>query len=197
MTKAEITRKYIIEKSAPLFNTKGYSGTSLSDIMEATGLTKGAIYGNFENKDEVAVAAYHYNLDELIGKLSAAMHAKKNATDKLIAFTEYYRNNWKAIFERGGCIIQNAAIEADDNAPYLKKHVQKSIKDWVSGFTRIIEAGQQEGTFHKKINAEAAAYEMITTLEGAIMLGKIMNNQQLLFQGLDKIVNFIHTTLEK
>lgn len=191
MSKAENTRKYIIEKSAPIFNIKGYSGTSLSDIIGATGLTKGAIYGNFENKDEVAIAAYHYNLDELIGKLSAAMRDKKTASDKLIAFTDYYRNNWKTIFERGGCIIQNAAIEADDNAPYLKKHVQRSIKDWVNNFIRIIEMGQQDGTFKKKIDAESYAYEMVTILEGAIMLGKIMNNQQLLFKGLDKIVLLI------
>ncbi|HET6226940.1 MAG TPA: TetR/AcrR family transcriptional regulator [Bacteroidia bacterium] len=197
MSKAENTKNYIVEKSAPIFNIKGYNATSLSDIMEATGLTKGAIYGNFENKDEVAIAAYKHNLDELIGKLIVAMRDKKTAIDKLIAFTEYYRTNWKAIFERGGCIIQNAAIEADDNAPYLKKHVQQSIKDWAKGFTRIIEAGQQEGTIKKKIDAEAAAYEMIITLEGAIMLGKIMNNQQLLFKGLDKIVTFIYTELEK
>lgn len=196
MSKAENTKKHIIEKSAPIFNIKGYSGTSLSDIIEATGLTKGAIYGNFENKDELAIAAYHHNLDELIGKLRIAMSDKKTAGEKLIAFTEYYRTNWKTIFERGGCIIQNAAIEADDNAPYLKKHVQRSIKDWVNSFTRIIEIGQQDGTFKKKIDAEAFAYEMIITLEGAIMLGKIMNNQQLLFKGLDKIVSLIHTELE-
>jgi len=196
MSKAENTKKHIIEKSAPIFNIKGYSGTSLSDIIEATGLTKGAIYGNFENKDELAIAAYHHNLDELIGKLRIAMSDKKTAGEKLIAFTEYYRTNWKTIFERGGCIIQNAAIEADDNAPYLKKHVQRSIKSWVNSFTRIIEMGQQDGTFKKKIDAEAFAYEMIITLEGAIMLGKIMNNQQLLFKGLDKIVSLIHTELE-
>jgi TetR/AcrR family transcriptional repressor of nem operon len=197
MSKAENTKKYIIEKSAPVFNIKGYSGTSLSDIIAVTGLTKGAIYGNFENKDEVAIAAYLHNLDELIGKLTAAMHNKKTASDKLIAFTDYYRTNWKVIFERGGCIIQNAAIEADDNAPYLKKHVQRSIKDWVKSFTRIIEMGQRDGTFKKKIDAEAYAYQLVIILEGAIMLGKIMNNQQLLFKGLDKIVDLIHTELEK
>lgn len=197
MSKAENTKNFIIEKSALIFNTKGYNATSLSDIMEATGLTKGAIYGNFENKDEVAIAAYKHNLDELIGRLSATMRDKKTAIEKLIAFTEYYRNNWKVIFERGGCIIQNAAIEADDNAPYLKKHVQQSIKEWAKSFTRIIENGQKEGTIKKKIDAEAYAYEMIIILEGAIMLGKIMNNQQLLFKGLDKIVTLIRTELKK
>ena len=58
MSKAERTKNFIIEKTAPLFNMKGYSGTSMSDITAATGLTKGSIYGNFENKDEVAIAAF-------------------------------------------------------------------------------------------------------------------------------------------
>ncbi|HAE68223.1 MAG TPA: TetR/AcrR family transcriptional regulator, partial [Sphingobacterium sp.] len=54
MSKAEQTRQYIIEKTAPIFNKKGYFATSLSDITTATGLTKGSIYGNFKDKDDLA-----------------------------------------------------------------------------------------------------------------------------------------------
>lgn len=50
MSKAERTKQFIIEKTAPIFNAKGYMGTSMNDIMNATGLTKGSIYGNFETK---------------------------------------------------------------------------------------------------------------------------------------------------
>ena len=41
MTKAEQTKAFIIERVAPIFNTKGYQGTSLADMTKATGLTKG------------------------------------------------------------------------------------------------------------------------------------------------------------
>jgi len=50
MGKAEQTRRMIIEKAAPIFNKKGYLGTSISDLTKSTGLTKGAIYGNFKDK---------------------------------------------------------------------------------------------------------------------------------------------------
>ncbi len=60
MSKAERTRQYIIEKAAPIINRKGMAGASLSDIMEATGLAKGCIYGNFENKDEICLEAFKY-----------------------------------------------------------------------------------------------------------------------------------------
>ncbi len=49
-TKSDRTKQFILEKVAPVFNKNGYFGTSMSDITEATGLTKGAIYGNFKNK---------------------------------------------------------------------------------------------------------------------------------------------------
>lgn len=197
MSKAENTKKHIIEKAAPVFNIKGYSGTTLSDIIEVTGLTKGSIYGNFENKDEVAIAVYHYNIDLMAARFSEAMAGKNSPADKLIAVTGYYRNNWKSFFERGGCPIQNAAIEADDNAPFLKKHVQNSIKRWVKAFSGIIEEGQKAGTVKKKINAQDFAYDMLTTLEGGVMLGKIMNDPQILFKALDKIVTQIKTDLAK
>ena len=75
LSKAERTKRFIIKKSAPIFNKKGYAGTSLSDLTQATGLTKGSIYGNFKNKDEVAVCAFQHNLAYMIESLTAEMQA--------------------------------------------------------------------------------------------------------------------------
>jgi len=62
MTKSEQTKAFIIEKTAPIFNSKGYAGTSLTDITEATKLTKEVFMETLANKDEVALAAFDYNL---------------------------------------------------------------------------------------------------------------------------------------
>ena len=61
--KSEATRQQVIESTAELFNKKGYLGTSISDLEKATGMTRGSIYGNFENKDAVALAVFDYNWD--------------------------------------------------------------------------------------------------------------------------------------
>ncbi|RZK05397.1 MAG: TetR/AcrR family transcriptional regulator, partial [Flavobacterium sp.] len=45
MSKSEQTKQFIIEKAAPIFNKKGFAGTSMNDILEATGLAKGGVYG--------------------------------------------------------------------------------------------------------------------------------------------------------
>jgi len=197
MSKAEKTRDYIIEKAAPVFNKKGYAGTSLNDLVSATGLTKGSIYGNFENKDEVATAVFEYNIDGVNRRIAEYVVPKKTAREKLIGITEYYRANWKNVFERGGCPLQNASVEADDNLSFLKPHVQNSISRWAKSIGRIIEHGKENGEFKKNVNSTEHAYMIITLLEGGIMLGKIMNNHKHLFLALDRIVGIINTEIKK
>src|SRR5882672_5663677 len=101
MTKAERTKQFIIEKSAPIFNTKGVAGTAMSDIMEATKLAKGSLYVHFENKDELSYAAVDYNLDKLAEKTIAAMNKHKTAKGKLLAVADFYNDPLNIPLEGG------------------------------------------------------------------------------------------------
>ena len=197
MSKAERTKEYIIEKAAPVFNRKGYAGTSLTDLTDATGLTKCSIYGNFENKDELALAVYEHNVIALHKRLDAYILPQATALGKLRGFTEYYRNNWKRTFDRGGCPMLNAAIEADDNLPFMKSKVQDSIKKLVGRISGIIEEGKKTGECRKNVNARDFAYSMITLLEGGIMLSKIENNPKHLLSALDRMLAMINNELKK
>ena len=196
MSKSEKTRAFIIERSAGVFNKKGYSGTSLSDIIEVTGLTKGSIYGNFENKDEVAVSAYLYSFSDLQKRVHEEIKDKKPGYQRLMAFTGFYRKNWKLLFDRGGSPIQNASIEADDNIDVLKVPVQQSIIGWAKQISDIIEEGMAQGEFRPYLNAPDYAFTIISQLEGGIMLGKIMNNPHLLFLSIDRVEYIINKELK-
>ncbi len=84
MSKAERTRQFIVEKTAPLFNAKGYAGTSLSDMTDATGLTKGSIYGNFANKDEVALAVFDHNWGRVQSLLRSEMDRRSTCKSQVV-----------------------------------------------------------------------------------------------------------------
>ncbi|MEH0152762.1 TetR/AcrR family transcriptional regulator [Limibacter armeniacum] len=191
MSKADRTKAFIIEKSAPLFNKKGYAGTAISDIIQATGLTKGAIYGNFENKDHIAIEAYHFNVNELGMKMRAMMSVKETATDKLVAFAEFYRSDWHTFSERGGCPILNASVEADDSYPVLKKHVRNSILNLTNELAEVIEKGKAEGEFRKELDAREYAYTFVTMIEGGIMMSKIMEKPALLDAAIDRVISMV------
>ena len=67
--KAEETRQTIIEKAAVIFNKNGYQRTTMSTLTRALGLTKGAIYGHFTDKDELAVEAFRYSVRQMSERL--------------------------------------------------------------------------------------------------------------------------------
>ncbi|WP_333596609.1 TetR/AcrR family transcriptional regulator [Chryseobacterium flavum] len=192
MSKAEKTKQLIIEKTATLFNTKGYISTSLSDITQVTGLTKGSIYGNFENKDEVAIEVYKYNAGLLSKTLSGSFGDKyPTSLDKLYAFVDFYRKNWEVVFSNGGCPLMNAATEADDSFPALKIQVKRSFEQWMKKISGVIAEGQNKGEIEKKINAVHYASLFIMLIEGGILLSKTMGNQSYLNQALDRVTAII------
>ena len=65
MGKSEETRRLIIKKAASIFNQYGYKGTSMAQLTKAINMTKGSIYGNFNNKNEIALAAFEYNVAKI------------------------------------------------------------------------------------------------------------------------------------
>jgi TetR/AcrR family transcriptional repressor of nem operon len=192
MSKSDQTRQFIIEKTASIFNKKGYAGTALSDITEATGLTKGSIYGNFKNKDEVILEVFKYSTNELSKKTDDWIAGHKNAYDTLISLTEFYRNNWNFIFKNGGCPMLNAATEVDDILPFMKTTVQRSFYGWATKFSAIIEQGKSTKEFKEKINAIDYANTFIMLIEGGILLSKISDKPDYLYLALDRILKIIN-----
>lgn len=192
MSKAEKTKQFIIEKTATLFNTKGYNATSLSDITQATGLTKGSIYGNFENKDQVAIEVYKYNAALLSKVMNHSLGDQyPTSTEKLHAFVAFYRKNWRSVFSNGGCPLMNAATEADDSFPALKQYVQKSFTLWTERIAAVIVQGQKKNELKASVNADEYASLFIMLIEGGILLSKTMDDEKYLNQALDKVKDMI------
>src|SRR6476659_6864157 len=119
MTKAERTRHFIVEKAAPIINKKGMAGTSINDIVEATSLTKGSVYGNFESKDEICLEAFDYLVKSVAAEMSQAMSRATTSREKLEAIFTYYLNN-VTLENNYGCPLMNFGTEADDTNPAVK-----------------------------------------------------------------------------
>lgn len=176
MSKAEQTRQFIIQRSAPIFNLKGYASTSLADIQQATTLTKGAIYGNFVDKNELAIAAYEYNASFIIDTLNTRMKNAASAKEALLVYPDYYLSNWAFVFEKGGCPLMNAAIEADDHLQFLRDSVRNSMKRIIDALQEVILQGQSSKEFVAEINVSAYAAMLFSLMEGTILLAKTMND---------------------
>ncbi|MDB5022543.1 MAG: TetR/AcrR family transcriptional regulator [Mucilaginibacter sp.] len=197
MGKAERTREFIVEQTAPIFNRKGYSGTSMSDLTETTGLTKGAIYGNFENKDEVAIAAFDYNMARMIAQVRAEQSTHSTALGKLRAFISVYRRGLFNPVLSAGCPIINTGVEADDTHPPLKSKVQDAISKWHRSISAIIHQGIRSGEIKQDVDVPSFASLMIAIIEGGITVSKISGDLTYIKQSLDHLDHLINTQLKK
>ena len=196
MSKAEKTRQYIIEKTAPIFNKKGFAGTSMNDLTEATGLTKGSIYGNFANKDEVALAAFDHNSAALIRGINNASAVGNSAIDKLLNMAGFYRAGCRHIMKTGGCPIFNTVVDADDTHLVLKEKAAGSIKVWKKRIEDIVKQGIAEGTVDPSVDHTAFSANFIALVEGGIMLAKATGNISMLTSSIDRIEMIINNELK-
>ena len=176
LSKSERTRKFIIEITAPIFNIKGYEGTSMSDLTTATGLTKGSIYGNFENKEEVALAAFDHNHSIIKKIIVDKVNQAKTYHDKLMVYATVYHNFTRSRgLVKGGCPILNTAIEADDTNPLLCDKAANALINWKKSIINLIKAGVAAGEFRSGIKQEQTALSIIALIEGGVMIAKVTN----------------------
>ena len=191
VTKAERTRQFIIEKAAPIINRKGMAGTSMSDIMDATHLTKGCLYGNFENKEEICLEAFQFLVRKFVTGAEQQMKKYNSARDKLFAFLDYYRDD-RFRTENGGCPLLNFGVEADDTNPKIREEVRLAITGTQSNLKRLIETGIEVGEFRPDINPEMIAVKIHIMLEGAALVSRIQDRNDV----FDLVVQSIKTELE-
>lgn len=178
LSKAERTRKLIVEKAATLFNQKGFAGTSMKDIMDATKLSKGGLYGNFKNKEEIAVAAFEAAVQLVNNNVRERTKVIENPLDKLKSVVYFYKERILNPPVEGGCPIQNTSVDADDNNPALRSKVIASLDNWQAGIVRILQKGMKNNQVRLDIDAKEFAIHFIALLEGGIMMAQLYKDVQ-------------------
>jgi TetR/AcrR family transcriptional repressor of nem operon len=192
MNKGELTKERIIEAAAPVFNRNGFTGTSLSDLMAATGLQKGGIYRHFKSKEELAVAAFDYawkvarqvrwmEVDETPGAIAQLQKFVANFVERRTGLI------------LGGCPVLNTAVDSDDGNPVLRDHVRKALRQWVKRIRGIIAGGIENHEIRQDVDPQAVATMLISSLEGAIMMTRLQESVQPLQQVRDYLNGFLQS----
>ena len=176
MRNPEVTKETILKKSGILFNTQGYKATSLSNITDATGLTKGAIYRHFTSKDELEIETLTHLAGIMNEKVRGRIKEQATAGNKLRAVVKFFESYISNPPVEGGCPLLNAAVEADDAHPELRKTALKILNGLRSSLISILEKGIYYKQLKRGIDKEMYATLFIASLEGAIMMSKLSGN---------------------
>lgn len=179
-TKAERTSAYIIEKVAPIFNKQGYIGTSMSDLTEVTGLTKGALYGNFENKESLALAAFEYQSKKLLAAIDEHLNGPGNAIDILFKLMNFYRHYDEFTAPMGGCPVLNVGVDAQYNNEHLKGAARETIRTIEGKIALVLENGVNKRELKLPVPPLQFAKQLFTMIQGAIAMATISGDRKYL-----------------
>lgn len=173
MRDPDATREKILKHSGILFNTNGYKATSISEITEATGFTKGAIYRHFESKDDLERSTLAFLSQLIIEKMKSLVKDEVTAGDKLRAIFRFFESYVTNPPLKGGCPLLNAAVEADDAHPGLRKEALKMLTLLRESVIAILKNGIHHKQIKSNIDPNDYATLIIAALEGGIMMSKL------------------------
>lgn len=176
MKKGEQTHNHIAEKAARLFNMRGYFGTSMSDLLEATGLQKGGLYNHFASKEALALAAFDFAMEKFRQRYAQAVQGQTSALASLRAISEVMLRNYADPVVEGGCIVFNTALEADDAQPALKTCAQAAMRDLLRFIVLQVRRGQRNGEIRADVDPQSIATILISLYEGALGLSKLFGD---------------------
>ena len=176
MRNPEVTKETILKESAILFNTQGYKATSLSNITDATGLTKGAIYRHFTSKDVLEIQTLEHLSVLMNEQLRDRIKKQPTAGKKLRTIFHFFKSYISDPPFEGGCPLLNAAVEADDAHPQLRMAALAILNGLRASVGSIIEKGIYYKQLKKGIDKEMYITLIIASLEGAIMMSKLQGN---------------------
>jgi AcrR family transcriptional regulator len=190
MTKGDETRRQIIEKAAPIFNQQGFAGSSLAELMQATGLQKGGIYRHFKSKEELAVEAFDYALTTVKNLRFAEIDPEMPAIAQLKEFIENFVERRSSI--PGGCPLWNTAIDCDDGNSALRERAIVALQSWMTRLTNIIEQGIENQEIVPEVEPEALASLLISSLEGALVMKRLTNR----IEPLQQVAQYLNEILD-
>ena len=165
------TRQDIIEKSLRLFCIKGYYNTSINDILQATGLTKGGVYGHFASKEDLWYAVY----DEALGIWrKVVFQGIQSSADPLERIQTLIENDIKTklgkhIFE-GGCFFHSMLVELSGQSERMRNQVMKGIEQMTALLCAWLQQANQKGLLKEGLNFKEIAGYIVTVLNGAAAL---------------------------
>jgi len=186
------TRRNIIKKSMQLFCVKGFHNTSVGDILKATGLTKGGLYGHFSSKADIWYAVY----DEALGIWrEIVFKGIQSVSDPLQRIQTFIENDLKNklgnnVFE-GGCFFHRMLVELSAQSAAMSNHVLKGVKQLAGLLRNWLEQANRQGLLKEDLNLEEIANYIIICLNGAAALYASSRNPAILDQTLNQLHYYI------
>lgn len=165
----EFDQTEALERARDVFWQRGYEGSSLADLLEATDLSKSSLYETFGDKRQLFLAALSLYQDQ---RLRAMEKIIETARPGLRIIEELIRTEIAPLKGPWGCMVCNTAVELAPSDPEIAKRIAKHYIRIEEMLCRTIQVGQSDGSIGKHLTAGAMARFFVAGLNGLQVLGR-------------------------
>ena len=158
-----------------MFNTRGYSGTSMGDVARESELEKAGIYNHFAGKEDLALAAFDFSMGIMRRRFEEAVAGKEGVLERMLAAAGVLSRIIDDPPVAGGCPMLNTAVEADDANPALKERAAGAAAELLRLFGGLAKEGIASGELRADVEPREVASVVLASLEGALMLSKLLD----------------------
>lgn len=189
MDKNTIIKRRIINDSIHVMYLKGYNSTSVKELADAADIPKGSFYYYFKSKEEYAVEALDYYMDELGRERFILLEESKvNPLDRISNFYESKIENMENEEYKLGCFVGNLSQEMGDVNIVISETTDRLHKKTSKKVLKCILDAQENHDFKPIIQANKLADAIITHWQGALLRMKSSRDRE----PLDEFIQVLH-----
>jgi len=174
------TKDRILAVAMDMFFTKEYGKVTLKDIADAAGVTKGGIYHYFESKDHLLSEGIKFTFQMIMSEMDHLLDQNISAKEVIASWFDIE----KMMGAYAGMLTGEEAAEnllqfmylmltAVKKSPEVKSLMSRLYMDSIDKIEGIFIRAQEAGEIRKDLNPRGIAVQMITSFEGATLLGGI------------------------
>ncbi|SDL05166.1 transcriptional regulator, TetR family [Maridesulfovibrio ferrireducens] len=196
---AEKTRQALLSSAFKVFSTKGYAKTTLQDIAEDSGVTRGAVYWHFKNKTDLFEKLLDHAFLPVQSIIFSKFDDKSSPEEILVTLMKIWLNhatsdkNFRTAFE----IIFNKTEWSDELMPFKLKYKNEEFK-FIKQVELIFERGINEGVFRKDLKPAVASAFYYSSLFGLAQYSLFFEEELDINKEIDMFINmFLHSCLCK
>jgi len=188
----ERTRDRLLQAASREIYKSGFQSASLDAILASAGVTKGALYHHFKNKEVLGYAV----VEEVIfpnvrSQWVRPLQSVKDPIDALIGIVRRLSVLPKDVC--GGCELNNLALEMSPLDAGFRKRLEAVFDTWRAAAAAVLREGQIRGSVRRDVDPSDAAGLLIAMVEGYGSLAKNAQDPKVIKAGINNIVGWLRS----
>lgn len=185
-------RKRLLEAARDVIRQKGFAATSVEDLCQSAGVTKGAFFHHFKTKDALGVAAANFWAETTSALFaSAPYHEPDDPLDRVLAYLDFRKKIIGGETFEYTCLVGTMTQEVHDSAPAIRDACANSILGHAATLEADIEAARRQRNINADWTAESLARHTQAVLQGGFILAKATGDPDLARESVDHLIRYV------